>query len=46
MTLVSSNLVAEVSEAFLVEKAVTSKVPDREDEARSVLCPWAKLQCF
>lgn len=45
MILASSNLLAEMSKIFLVEKAVTSKVPDGEDEARPVLClthagPW------
>ena len=38
MILASSNLVAEMPKIFLVEKAITSKVPDGENEARPVLC--------
>lgn len=45
MTLASSNLVAEMLKIFLGEKAVTSKVPGQEDEARFVLClTHAELQ--
>lgn len=38
MILASSNLVAEMLKIFLVEKAVTSKVPNGENKARAVLC--------
>lgn len=47
--LVSSNLVAEMSEIFLVKKALISKVSDAKDKAESVGSPWAGwrlLQCF